>query len=178
MHKKALQIAAILTATTFGLVACGEASDPDDGYYDSYYTDDSAGEADFSAPAKRPPENRGTCSASQGCAPLTVHTSGDSDFYLVLRDSNTQRKAATIYIRAGRTYQGGMPSGSYDLYYTAGDTWYGNKLFFGPDASVSKADSTLDFYQTAGGLSGVELTLYGVVGGNLSTSRGNLTDLR
>ena len=144
---------------TASLAACGGAGDPDAGYYDGYYADDATGETEFSAPVKRPPANRGTCATRQGCAPLTVHTSGDSDFYLVLRDSNTRRKAAMIYIRAGDTFRGGMPNGSYDIYYTAGDTWYGKKLFFGPDASVSRADSTLDFYETARGRSGVELTL-------------------
>lgn len=72
-----------------------------------------------------------------------------------------------------------MPIGSYDLYYAAGRKWYGKgkDLFFGPKTTVSKADTTLRFSRTAGGLSGHELTLYPVVDGNLSTSKAELSDL-
>ncbi|RYC05752.1 hypothetical protein [Nocardioides zhouii] len=175
---KKMRTAAVLAVTGFSLMSCSQGSDPDADVYDDYYADGASGDTEFSAPERRPPADRGICTASQGCAPLTIHTSGGSNFYLVLKDSNTQRKAATIYIRTGQTYRGGMPNGSYDIYYTSGDTWYGKELFFGPEATVSKADSTMDFFETANGLSGVELTLQAVLGGNLSTSQGRLSDLR
>ena len=136
-----------------------------------------ASPSQFSAPTRKPPADRGTCSTRRDCPPLTINTSGDSDYYLVLRDSRTRRKAASIYIKKGETFRGGMPVGSYDLYYTGGTNWYGKGLYFGPESTVTKADSTLKFSQTATGLSGVELTLYPVVGGNLSTSQGDLSDL-
>ena len=111
------------------------------------------------------------------CAPLTVHTSGNSDFFLVLKTATKEEKAATIYVSGGDTYEGGMPHGSYVLYYTSGDRWYGESNYFGPSAPVSKADSDLDFQGSATGSSGVELTLYAVPGGNLSTSEADYSDL-
>lgn len=173
MTGKILRTTALVAAVGLSASACGESGDIGSQRDETNAT----GPSEFSAPTRKPPADRGTCPTGQYCAPLTIHTSGGSDYYLVFKDSRTHRKAASIYIKRGKTFRGGMPIGSYDLYYTAGRKWYGKELFFGPEATVSKADSTLKFSRTAGGLSGVELTLYPVVDGNLSTSRGELTDL-
>lgn len=172
MIGRALRTAVLIAAVGLSASACdasGDLAQPDE--------TNTASASAFSAPTRRPPANKGTCSTSQDCPPLTIHTSGGSDHYLVFKDSSTGRKAASIYIEANETYRGGMPIGTYDLYYTAGRNWYGKKLFFGPESRVSKADSRLEFYETAGGLSGVELTLYAVEGGNLSALPGELDDL-
>lgn len=108
---------------------------------------------------------------------MTIRTDAGANYFLVLRNRQTGVKAATIFIQGGNTFSGGMALGEYDLAYTSGDTWYGNRLFFGPESGVSKADSTMRFYAASGGLSGVELTLYGVIGGNMTSSKGQLSDL-
>lgn len=162
------------------LSACAPAAtDPGTQRFEKHYSSPSpeATEPTFNASPRKPPGNKGTCDPSNTCAPLTIHTEAGANYFLVLRNRGTGMKAATIFIRGGNTFTGGMPLGEYDLAYTSGDTWYGNRLFFGPSSGVSKAESTMDFYETAAGLSGVELTLYGVVGGNMSTSRGQLADL-
>jgi hypothetical protein len=108
---------------------------------------------------------------------MTIRTEAGANYYLVLRNRQTGVKSATIFIRGGNTFSGGMALGEYELAYTSGDTWYGNRLFFGPESGVSKADSAMKFYAASGGLSGVELTLYGVIGGNMTSSKGQLSDL-
>lgn len=173
MTGRILQTTVLLAALGFSISACAETG----AVSSQGNAQDATSPSEFSAPTRKPPADRGTCPTRQGCPPLTIRTSGDSDYYLVLRDSRTRRKAASIYIKEGETFRGGMPIGSYDLYYTAGRKWYGKDLYFGPESTVTKADSTLKFSQTATGLSGVELTLYPVVGGNLTTSRGDLSDL-
>ena len=167
-----LRTTLLLAAVGLSASACGQS-----GGVSSPTNESAASPSESPAPIRKPPADRGTCPTSESCAPLTIRTSGDSNYYLVFRDSRTNRKAASIYMKKGETFRGGMPIGSYDLFYTAGGTWYGKDLFFGPGSAVTKADSTLKFSRTAGGLSGVELTLYPVVDGNLSTSEGELSDL-
>lgn len=161
------------------LTACASTgSDPGTERYDEYSSSaPGSGKKTFNAKPRRPPRNTGTCRPSNTCAPMTIHTEAGGNYYLVLRNRQTGVKAATIFIRGGNTFSGGMALGEYDLAYTSGDTWYGNRLFFGPNSGVSKADSTMRFYAASGGLSGVELTLYGVIGGNMTSSQGHLSDL-
>ena len=103
-------------------------------------------------------------------APFIVNLpSGDSYYYLVLADSVTNRKEVSIYAHSGDTVEIEVPLGKYFLYYTSGDTWYGNIPKFGDDASFYKADAVLEFYETSDAVYYEEITLYPVANGNMDT---------
>ena len=73
----------------------------------------------------------------------------------------------TIFIRNGETASDmDVPTGTYELRYASGDSWYGETDLFGPSTSYSKAESFFTF----GNGSGYTVELYKQVNGNLHTN--------
>ena len=81
----------------------------------------------------------------------------------------------TVYVLGGTSVEVEVPLGTYTMQYATGAIWYGYKYLFGPETAYAQADETFVFEreQTAEGwsISGFTVTLYSVVGGNLSTTR-------
>lgn len=105
---------------------------------------------------------------------ITVKTSADLydlhiTFYALsgtdLSEEGT--KSLSAYIRAGDTVSVYLPVGNYKLVQGYGDSWYGDELAFGPSGTYTVSDIliTIEYgYEYT-------LTLYGVEGGNLPTSK-------
>jgi len=104
---------------------------------------------------------------------LGIETSSTSqNYYVVLADAQTGKKAVALYVRGGQEVHVDVPVGTYYLYYACGATWYGETELFGPEGGYSKADSS-DAFE-----SGYEwtYTLYTVYDGNMSTEDIDLED--
>jgi hypothetical protein len=107
----------------------------------------------------------------RGDAPLTVQTQSGNNYFLKVVDAVSGQDVLALYIQGGRTARVGLSSGNYIIKYAAGKTWYGIQHYFGPQTGYSKAGKVFDFLDTAYETSGYELTLYAVVGGNMTTQR-------
>lgn len=79
----------------------------------------------------------------------------------------------TVYVRAGSSTTVHVNDGSYRLKYAVGTVWYGEQDLFGGTTSCSEANSVISISTTYSGnqvsYSSVQLTLYQVPGGNMST---------
>lgn len=104
-------------------------------------------------------------------APLRIHTSGSGYYYYVLSKVGTNTVYMSFFGKAGETVDVDVPVGTYDLYYTYGETWYGTAHLFGEKAFYGKCDRTMSFTSDADGYSGFELTLYAVQNGNMDTEK-------
>ena len=128
----------------------------------------------FSEPVLPMPQN-GTIrrhTNAHGVAGLKIQTSEGSNYLLKLENISTGKNIMDIFILGGHTITVEVPLGRYRIKYAAGGpTWYGYEYNFGPGTAYSKADEVFNFYQTEYEISGYELTLYPVLGGNLRTSR-------
>lgn len=127
----------------------------------------------FTEPEQMPPTSGTTYRHTQaaGVAPLKIHTSAGSNYFVKLENSETGQKILNVFIRGGSTVNINVPLGQYRLKYAAGTTWYGYEYYFGPSTVYSKANAILHFYRDGYRVSGYTVTLYQVAGGNLSTSR-------
>ena len=79
-----------------------------------------------------------------------------------------------FYVRENETVTVNVRDGSYQLKYASGETWYSEKELFGSGTRYTKADSIQKFSTTYSGdyarYDRIEITLYRVQNGNLSTS--------
>lgn len=109
-----------------------------------------------------------------GWGEFTVSAESDRDAFVKLVSVSDPNKYVTFYVQAGNTATVKVKDGSYIVKYTTGDHWYGQDSMFGKDASFTKADDTFTFSTTTSGsyvyYSSISITLYTVVGGDLSTS--------
>ena len=103
-----------------------------------------------------------------GSGTLTINS---GDYPLLVKVESTSNKAnyINIYVRAKSHATVHIQPGSYIVKYCVGETWYGNGEWFGSDMARYKCDTVLDFanypyYST------YTLTLYSVIGGNLSST--------
>ena len=127
----------------------------------------------FTEPEQIPPASGTTRPnpLTAGVAPLKIHTSAGSNYFVKLENSETGQKILDVFIRGGSTVSINVPLGQYRLKYATGTTWYGYEHYFGPSTVYSRANSILHFYRDGYRVSGYTVTLYQVAGGNLSTSR-------
>ena len=85
----------------------------------------------------------------------------------------------TMFVRSGQTAEMEVPLGTFEFRYATGDVWYGEQRLFGHDTIYNKADRKFEFEQNITNTStgqtikttGIEVTLYKVADGNLSTRR-------
>ena len=103
-----------------------------------------------------------------------VVNNGDSDVLVKLEDTTNPALFIVFYVRAGETAKLSIVDGSYHLKYASGETWYGMDAKFGEDTVYNQADTELVFTTTyEGGYVNYvqhEITLYQVLGGNMSTT--------
>ncbi len=97
---------------------------------------------------------------------LKVNTSSDANYVIKVVSASNDELIMMCFVPAGISQEIGIPSGVFELRYTSGTTWYGEKDLFGPNASYAKADRVFDFREWEG----YEITLYRVANGNLRTS--------
>ena len=115
-----------------------------------------------------------TSKAKGGYCTLKIKA-GDTPAFVKVENVNNPKNSVTIYVRANKSATVHIKNGNYALKYATGNKWYGSKELFGSDTRYYSADTTLEmttsrsgnyiYYQT------YTITLYTVVGGNLSTSR-------
>ncbi len=103
-------------------------------------------------------------------APFEIKAAAGSHYLVKLVDGYTGTPVLTVFVRSGTTINVDVPLGTYELRYACGSTWYGYKLFFGPDTAYSKADKTFTFEVVGNQARGFTITLYKVAHGNLHTS--------
>lgn len=99
-------------------------------------------------------------------SPFEIKSVYGANYLLKLVDWNTKAPVMTIFVRGGQTTEVDVPSGTYEIRYASGTTWYGEAHLFGPGTSCSKADSKFSFSPG----NGYTITLYKVANGNLHTS--------
>ncbi len=99
-------------------------------------------------------------------SPFEIKSSYGANYLLKLIDLNTKEDAMTIFVRGGTTTEVNVPSGTYEVRYASGTTWYGDELLFGPETTCSRANQPFSFSYGRG----YTITLYKVQNGNLSTS--------
>ena len=97
---------------------------------------------------------------------LKVNTSRDANYVIKVVGAYSGELIMMCFVPADTSQEIDIPSGVFELRYTSGTTWYGEKDLFGPNASYTKADRVFDFKEWEG----YEVTLYRVANGNLRMS--------
>jgi curved DNA-binding protein CbpA len=104
-------------------------------------------------------------------APFKINTLENSEHtYIILADYETEQEVLAVFVRGGKTVTVKVPLGTYRMYYTTGERWYGREHLFGPDRDYQVADKLFEFTSTYNGYMGNEVTLYAVYNGNMHTS--------
>ena len=106
-------------------------------------------------------------------APLTIETSSGGMYYIKLIPVGTKLPALILYIHGGQPISVQMPVGNFELRYAFGNTWFGDKLLFGPSTACSRANATLTFKETVNEYEGFTVKLIKQVNGNLKTETMN-----
>jgi hypothetical protein len=105
-------------------------------------------------------------------ARFVIETSGNSNYLVRLYEKPGNRAVLTIMVHGGKTVETKAPYGEYTLRYAVGGSdWFGLAGLFGPSTEVYEADATLRFYRSGNTIHGHRVTLYGVIGGNMATSK-------
>jgi hypothetical protein len=102
-------------------------------------------------------------------ARFVIETRGNANYLVRLYEKSGNRS-----VRGGNTVETKAPYGEYTLslrYAVGGPDWFGLVGLFGPSTEVYEADATLRFYRSGNTIHGRSVTLYGVVGGNMATSK-------
>jgi len=105
-------------------------------------------------------------------ARFVIETSGNSNYLVRLYEKSGNRTVLTVMVHGGKTVETKAPYGEYTLRYAAdGPDWFGLVGLFGASTEVYEADTTLRFYRSGNTIHGHRVTLYGVIGGNMATSK-------
>lgn len=74
-----------------------------------------------------------------------------------------------VFIHGSQPVKVSVPLGTYQLYWTSGNTWFGTKKRFGPEASIQKAEENLEFRvdRANSRVEGHEITLSSTPYGNM-----------
>ena len=102
-----------------------------------------------------------------------VSADSKQDSLVKLESADNDSLYMLLYVRAGETASVSVGTGNYIVKYTTGENWYGEDAMFGTNASFSKADDVFEFEISYSGnyvyYSEISITLYTVIGGNMST---------
>ena len=112
--------------------------------------------------------------ARGGYCELTIK-SGSTPVYIKVVSQKDESVIATFYVRKDSSSKIKLKDGKYSLRYATGDKWYGEKDLFGSGTRYYSADTTLEMKTTRSGnrisYQTYTITLYTVVGGNMSTTK-------
>lgn len=143
------------------------------------------------------PENGHIFSAldMEGIVPFTIESTGSGGYFFVLdpislsslntiksgngADSFTQDFLVSMeeenfikfYIRAGETFSISVPVGTYDVYYAAGDDWYGENDLFGSDTVYYRCAEPFRFTMFQEKTTGWTIILERTPDGNLEVDK-------
>jgi len=128
---------------------------------------------DTPPPPFRPPTGMLEDRSSGGQGELLVKNGTDADALVVLAGLDDQA-VMTAYIRSAESFNmTGIPDGVYRLYFSKGEGLSEATLRFTRNATYRRLDATLEFTTSASQYTGWEVTLYGVVGGNVGSQTVN-----
>lgn len=99
--------------------------------------------------------------------PLKVENEPGANALIKFVRVNDGVEVISAFVRSGDTVELRVPPGSYRGKIASGQTWYGDKIRFGPDTGYSEFESTFDFLVEGNELVGKELTLRQMTNGNL-----------
>ncbi len=102
-------------------------------------------------------------------APLKVNTTAQANgYYIVMVAEN--KDTLSFYVKGGKSAEIDVPTGTFEIWYATGTTWYGKEAKFGSETQYYKCDGTFRFYLDSDSRTymGWELSLYPTFGGNLS----------
>ncbi len=101
-------------------------------------------------------------SKADAIAPFEIVTRPNSGnhFYIRLYYWDTDRIAATIFVRSGEKVEIDVPLGSYELKYATGSIWYGPEYRFGPKTIYYKADDIFRFRRSGDTIMGWTVELF------------------
>ena len=123
----------------------------------------------------------------EGQCPFTVSTpSGTGGYYVYLKylrdatnstEKRIQKSSYTLplesdvvfYVSAGNKVEIEVPVGVYKFYYAYGETWYGEKQYFGEKTVFCKSDDLLTFYADDQYYNGHTIELWKQTNGNFDT---------
>lgn len=107
---------------------------------------------------------------SRGVAPLRIVTAVGKNYYVKLVVSGSKKTVMSAFVRGGDAFDTLVPLGSYDMRYAVGDSWYGQCVDFGEQASYVMCEERFDFRAEADHYTGYTVELILQVNGNLKTS--------
>ena len=82
------------------------------------------------------------------------------------------RPVKSAYIRKTKSFNmTGIPDGTYRLYYSKGEAFKKKTNRFSKNATYQRMDATIEFTTSATQYTTWEVTLYGVVGGNVGSEQ-------
>jgi len=104
-------------------------------------------------------------------APLRVKTAaGSPNYYVKIVDwaeRETHGARLVFFVRSGQTVDVGVPIGTYELRYAAGETWYGEEYLFGPETVYRRTDEQFVFCVDGDRVLGFTVELIKQIDGNL-----------
>lgn len=107
---------------------------------------------------------------AQSTAPFRVSVPSTHKYYCVqLYDHLNGKRVVTLYVHGGKVVEIEVPLGTYKLYYSGGDVWYGPFKRFLESGVYRKSEDLLEFYEDGNYACGVELELQVSVGGNMDS---------
>ena len=105
-----------------------------------------------------------------GDAPFKITTKPGRHNLVKLINLSDSSEVISIFVQEGRTVEVNVPVGVYRMKIASGIKWYGTKNKFGREGAYSNADEALTFAYDGNKISGHEITLFGVINGNLKTT--------
>ncbi|PTX98785.1 hypothetical protein DB345_03440 [Spartobacteria bacterium LR76] len=104
----------------------------------------------FSAPEITRPASGILFSNKEGkkYATLEISTDPGLDYFIILTPAEGGSPELIAYLTGGDPLTCKLPTGSYELRYASGDSWYGKKYFFGPRATYFKIAQPIDLKPT------------------------------
>ena len=109
-----------------------------------------------------------------GYCQLVINNSSRDALIKIQSVQDPEKTYLLLYVRADETAKVNIRDGSYTMKYATGDTWYGDAALFGENTKYTLADTTIVMSTTYSGYTVnytvQTITLYAVIGGNMSTS--------
>lgn len=104
--------------------------------------------------------------------PFSVEVKGEDAYYICMKSLVNSANTMAFMVKPGSFVELDVPSGTYEIYYATGKSWYGVDHKFGLETAYYKCDGTFYFAET----SGWALELYKQANGNMDTDKISASD--